>query len=252
MRPQRWFFLSDKQEQIPTSEDQIRSLAYNGIVRPQTLVWREGLTEWVSAGELKPELFSGLGAAPTPTGPVEDAPITNPASVGPRQAVGVPPIPTVRTGGMVRSILENLAVRTPWMHATAALWMLLSLVMAVASIVRLAAILLASAASEQGVDGAPNERTAATVALMTAKTGYKFQVIGTSIFFLMLYLLLLWMGATLFRAASRLKSGHLRADAAEIETGASLLGSWFVRLTVLTLLFMGYLLFRIISGLGLV
>lgn len=38
-------------------EDQLPSLASSGIVRPTTLIWQKGMAEWVSAGEIKPELF---------------------------------------------------------------------------------------------------------------------------------------------------------------------------------------------------
>lgn len=54
-----WYYVSDRQERLAVPEDQMLSLAGSGILRPTTLVWRKGMAEWASAGELKPELFQG-------------------------------------------------------------------------------------------------------------------------------------------------------------------------------------------------
>lgn len=54
----RWYFLSDKQEQIPTTEAQFSALAAQGVLRPNSMVWHDGMAEWKALGELKPELFA--------------------------------------------------------------------------------------------------------------------------------------------------------------------------------------------------
>lgn len=54
----RWYFLTDNQEQVPTSEEQIVAYAGQGILRPHHLIWHEGQADWKSLGEMKPELFS--------------------------------------------------------------------------------------------------------------------------------------------------------------------------------------------------
>lgn len=246
----RWFFLSDKQEQIPTTEEQLRGLAANGILRPQTLVWREGMSDWTSAGEIKPELFSGISANSAPVGPVSDRPIENPSSVGPRQISGPPPIPTVRTASGVRGMMESLALRTGWMQTTAVLWMLISLALFIGGIVSLVGLMLAENVASSGVNGATNDRAAAIVAQLAASKSLKYKLIGSSVFGLILHALLFWMGILLFRASAALKSGHARGDSVEIETGANFLARWFVLLAALTLIFLGFLLFRLIVGFG--
>ena len=53
----QWFYLSERQERISAAEDQLPALAAAGVLRPATLVWRDGMDSWLSAGELKPEIF---------------------------------------------------------------------------------------------------------------------------------------------------------------------------------------------------
>ena len=38
-------------------DDQLPLLAGSGVVRPTTLLWKVGMPSWVTAGEIKPELF---------------------------------------------------------------------------------------------------------------------------------------------------------------------------------------------------
>ena len=57
-----WYYVSDHQERLAVPEEQLSSLAGSGIVRPTTLIWQKGMTEWVSAGEIKPELFHAAPA----------------------------------------------------------------------------------------------------------------------------------------------------------------------------------------------
>ncbi len=54
-----WYYVSDRQERLAVPEDQLWGLAGSGVLRPSTLLWRRGQGEWISAGELKPELFRG-------------------------------------------------------------------------------------------------------------------------------------------------------------------------------------------------
>lgn len=55
-----WYYVSDRQERLAVPEDQLPALAGSGIVRPTTLIWQKGMGGWVSAGEIKPELFHAL------------------------------------------------------------------------------------------------------------------------------------------------------------------------------------------------
>jgi hypothetical protein len=62
MPNQSWFYASQGQQQGPYPEAQLRDLIARGAVRPDTLVWCEGMAGWQKAGEI-PELMSG-GTSP--------------------------------------------------------------------------------------------------------------------------------------------------------------------------------------------
>ncbi|QOZ50121.1 DUF4339 domain-containing protein [Bradyrhizobium sp. CCBAU 53338] len=58
-----WFYASEGKQQGPYPEGQFRDLIAQGIVRPDTLVWSEGMAGWQKAAEI-PGLMSGGGAPP--------------------------------------------------------------------------------------------------------------------------------------------------------------------------------------------
>jgi hypothetical protein len=60
----QWYFLSDTQEQVPVQEEHLPGLVQTGVVRPNTMIWREGMTEWISCSEAKPELFARRQVVP--------------------------------------------------------------------------------------------------------------------------------------------------------------------------------------------
>src|SRR6187399_860320 len=57
-----WFYASEGKQQGPYPEGQFRDLISQGIVRPDTLVWSEGMAGWQKAAEI-PGLIGG-GAPP--------------------------------------------------------------------------------------------------------------------------------------------------------------------------------------------
>jgi len=57
-----WFYASEGKQQGPYPEAQFRDLVAQGIVRPDTLVWSEGMAGWQKAAEI-PGLIGG-GAPP--------------------------------------------------------------------------------------------------------------------------------------------------------------------------------------------
>lgn len=57
-----WFYASEGKQQGPYPEGQFRDLVAQGIVRPDTLVWTEGMAGWQKAAEI-PGLIDG-GAPP--------------------------------------------------------------------------------------------------------------------------------------------------------------------------------------------
>ncbi len=58
-----WFYASEGKQQGPYPEGQFRDLVAQGIVRPDTLVWSEGMAGWQKAAEI-PGLIGGGGAPP--------------------------------------------------------------------------------------------------------------------------------------------------------------------------------------------
>lgn len=58
-----WFYASEGKQQGPYPEGQFRDLIAQGVVRPDTLVWSEGMAGWQKAAEI-PGLMTGGGASP--------------------------------------------------------------------------------------------------------------------------------------------------------------------------------------------
>jgi hypothetical protein len=58
-----WFYASEGKQQGPYPDGQFRDLVAQGIVRPDTLVWSEGMAGWQKAAEI-PGLIGGGGAPP--------------------------------------------------------------------------------------------------------------------------------------------------------------------------------------------
>jgi hypothetical protein len=62
-----WFYAANGQQQGPFGDAQLRDLISNGTVRPDTLVWTEGMTGWQKAMEV-PGLMPSGGPPPMPMG----------------------------------------------------------------------------------------------------------------------------------------------------------------------------------------
>lgn len=58
-----WFYASEGKQQGPYPEGQFRDLVAQGVVRPDTLVWTEGMAGWQKAAEI-PGLVGGSGRPP--------------------------------------------------------------------------------------------------------------------------------------------------------------------------------------------
>lgn len=55
----KWFYVIDGSQTGPVTEPEFAVLISNGTVRAETLVWREGMSEWQAAGSACPGFFSG-------------------------------------------------------------------------------------------------------------------------------------------------------------------------------------------------
>lgn len=63
-----WFYARNGQQVGPVSFEHLKELVSSGQVSRRDKVWREGMSDWVSAGDV-PELVAGM-AAPAPPPPV--------------------------------------------------------------------------------------------------------------------------------------------------------------------------------------
>jgi hypothetical protein len=63
MASRSWFYASDGQQNGPFSEVELREFITRGIVRPTTLVWGDGMSEWTKAGDIPGFLRSAPEAA---------------------------------------------------------------------------------------------------------------------------------------------------------------------------------------------
>lgn len=186
----RWYFLSDKQDQIPTSEEQFPALAGQGVLRAQTLVWHEGMADWKSLGELKPELFG-------------------------ESVVG-------RSAGLVSSArvvsfrpADALARRVGWIICAGVFLQLFGLLGLIEGIMRAVAMYQEWNAA---VHAAEPIKPTVTLAWIIAITSTKviFAALG------------LWLGGILALAAARIRQGHRTGDTVTTEDGLRLLGAAFI------------------------
>lgn len=53
----KWYYLSPEGERIAVAEKDLAVLVGSGTIHARTLVWRKGQEEWLSCGEVRPELF---------------------------------------------------------------------------------------------------------------------------------------------------------------------------------------------------
>ncbi|HZK80642.1 MAG TPA: GYF domain-containing protein [Humisphaera sp.] len=58
-----WFFSKDGQQQGPVTAADLKQMAASGQLRPDDLVWKDGMAQWAKASQLK-GVFATPGAAP--------------------------------------------------------------------------------------------------------------------------------------------------------------------------------------------
>ncbi len=61
-----WFYAINPNQRESAPEGALQSLVAGGILKPETLVWSEGMANWAPASQALPHLFSGAGAPPPP------------------------------------------------------------------------------------------------------------------------------------------------------------------------------------------
>ncbi|HEY1171172.1 MAG TPA: DUF4339 domain-containing protein [Verrucomicrobiae bacterium] len=66
-----WYYAEDKQQKGPVNAEQFAELVRTGIVKSETLVWREGMTNWQPYGQV---VANVSGQIPPPPSAVAPAP----------------------------------------------------------------------------------------------------------------------------------------------------------------------------------
>ena len=189
-------------------EDQLGALAGTGVLQPTTLVWRKGMEKWASAGELKPELFSG-----------------EPGMVPSAAGTAVP----MESAGMIADLARALRPYAGWVEVSGWLHGLTGVsAIAVGTAISYFAWLKPGRLSEWKGQMPETQRPLLEHPWWTAG------VLG------LLALLLLFMGAQLVGGAARVRRAETLGSREELRIALCSMGSFF-RATVLSL-FAGLLL----------
>jgi uncharacterized RDD family membrane protein YckC len=64
-----WYYVQDGKQAGPVDEGQFRSLIQSGVITLETLVWKEGLTNWRPLRLVQPDALSGAAPVPSPVSP---------------------------------------------------------------------------------------------------------------------------------------------------------------------------------------
>ncbi len=226
----RWYYLSDRQEQIPTTEEQFASMAAAGLLKPQTMVWKDGMVDWISLGEIRPDLFQldGPGTAGRSGPSTLHHKIDSPPTVGARQ-----PKPSKHshrlstlTPGSVKSIAEALALHHGWMRTSAVLLVVGGALGVIFGLLAVPAALRVLSGHEEMLNEFNN------AAGQTVKLS-KFPLVVGTLVQICLSGLLAWAGGLLFRAAAKTKAAGDLGDTEELTGALADLGVWFRLLTIL-------------------
>ena len=101
-----WFYGKDNTQHGPVSDLEIRNLVNSGQITMETIVWREGMTDWVPLKDI-PEFNSSAGSHPSSASPYV-SPQTN--------AAQAPYASSIPTDGMsvAALVLGILALISCW------------------------------------------------------------------------------------------------------------------------------------------
>lgn len=109
-----WYYAgSDRQQHGPVSAEALKELIGTGHIDAYTLVWREGMPQWVALAEVSAELGLAMGTASVPP-PVQPVPGTagnpyaapsTPAYTTPQAHAPVGPIPNHLVWGILTTLL---------------------------------------------------------------------------------------------------------------------------------------------------
>lgn len=102
-----WFYASPDRQSVAVPEEEIASLVAAGTIKPDTLLWRNGLPEWQPAATLRPDLFPDLPAVALPPAA---APVPVPA--GAPRTYPVTPAAAPTSGMAIASLVCGILALT--------------------------------------------------------------------------------------------------------------------------------------------
>jgi predicted Zn finger-like uncharacterized protein len=105
--PYEWFVAVNEVQTGPLSESRVKELWDRGEIGPDSLTWRQGLSDWIPLSDVG-ELAVLL--APRPSRPLFAAPTATPV---PPSVMTVPVESAFSAGGMTRTIRSEVPVATP-------------------------------------------------------------------------------------------------------------------------------------------
>ncbi len=71
-----WYYSENNQQLGPISEEDLKQKTRSGGLKPATLVWKDGMSDWTSIAEL-PELAIAIQSFPAPAAPALSKPIAS-------------------------------------------------------------------------------------------------------------------------------------------------------------------------------
>ena len=115
-----WYYSENNQQLGPVSEDDLKQKARSGGLKPTTLVWKDGMSDWKPIADL-PELAIAIQSAPVATSTVLGPPaaVTNPyaapqASVVQRPAAQMSSTaPYINSGGILAFAIVSTVMCCP-------------------------------------------------------------------------------------------------------------------------------------------
>ncbi len=107
-----WFYANENDEQIPIGEEDLEKLIRQGVMKPDTLVWNESMSDWTACNKALPDLFQSSFVKPTeetvtPSAPASFSPA--PPAQAPVQIPGEPP-PLMMATQRVPGPADGLAI----------------------------------------------------------------------------------------------------------------------------------------------
>lgn len=91
-----WQILDPQNNPVSVTEQQIRALVGQGVLKRSTLMWRDGMPDWLPAGEVRTDIFPPVSGPATGAPP---APAANPYMTAPP----IPRAPAILPQGAVRA-----------------------------------------------------------------------------------------------------------------------------------------------------